>query len=530
MVALQQEHDLTHQSRSFYWALTMISLAAILQGWGQTGINTANIQWAKAMGLDPEHSSGDIWKVGAVNSACYFFAAGIGCWLSPTLNNLWGRRGVILFGAIFSFASVLASSWTTTWQGTFACRAVLGLGMGSKAATVPIYAAEISPSKARGSFVIAWQTWVAFGIFLGFSSSLIVYQRDDAFRLELGSAFIPAVPLMFGIFFAPESPRYLVKIGDYQRAYRSLLRLRKRPVIAFRDLIVLHEQLKLERELLATGGLMSDNGNPVITWLVRFKELWTIRRTRRATWACITVMLAQQMCGINVTAFYSSWIFLSAGGSIRTALLAGWGFGLINFLCAFVAVRNIDKYGRLLSYTFPAMAICLMCTALAFKIEGKGRVAVLALFMYLHDAFYSVGEGPVPFTYSAESFDLTHREIGMSLSVSVNLFFAGLLALVFPQMILKMRPGGALGFFAGTSLLAWVMIWFLMPETKQRSLEQLSTKFDVPLKEFASKRLQRITPWVHWQSSISHDTNCDFDVELEDLDGNNVAGIGAGKV
>jgi hypothetical protein len=60
---------------------------------------------------------------------------------------------------------------------------------------------------------------VAFGIFLGFTASLIVYQRDDAFRLELGSAFIPAVPLMLGIFFAPESPRYLVRNRDYRGAY-----------------------------------------------------------------------------------------------------------------------------------------------------------------------------------------------------------------------------------------------------------------------------------------------------------------------
>jgi len=320
---------------------------------------------------------------------------------------------------------------------------------------------------------------------------------------------------MLGIFFAHESPRYLARRGDYKGAYRSLLGLRKRPIIAFRDLIILREQLQLERDLFDLEG-HSVEGNPAVVWLTRFKELFTIRRTRRSTIAAITVMLAQQMCGINTTAFYSSFIFQNGGASIRTTLLAGWGFGLINFLFAFVAVRNIDKYGRvkLLAWTFPGMAVCLACTALAFRIEGKAKIPVIALFVYLHDAFYSVGEGPVAFTYSAEAFDLTHREIGMSLSVAVNLFFAGLLALVFPQMIKQMGPGGALGFFAGTSALAWVMIWFLMPETKQRSLEQLSTKFDVSLEKFALKRLRRVTTCMQRR----YDPEDDSDIDLNDYD------------
>jgi len=140
------------------------------------------------------------------------------------------------------------------------------------------------------------------------------------------------------------------------------------------------------------------------------------------------------------------------------------------------------------------MAISLACTAAAFKIQGHARIPVIALFVYLHDAFYSIGEGPVPFTYAAESPGLIHRDISMSLSVAVNLLFAGLLALVFPQMIKQMGPSGAIGFFAATSALAWVMIWFLVPETKQRSLEQLTTKFDSSFEDFALRRLRRVIP------------------------------------
>lgn len=91
--------------------------------------------------------------------------------------------------------------------------------------------------------------------------------------------------------------------------------------------------------------------------LTRFFELFSIPRIRRATWASGIVMIAQQMCGINIISFYSSTIFRQSGISDYTALWASWGFGLINFLFAWPAVWTIDTFGRraLLLFTFPNM-------------------------------------------------------------------------------------------------------------------------------------------------------------------------------
>lgn len=86
--------------------------------------------------------------------------------MSDPLNNYTGRRGTIFFSALFCFASVIGSAFTKNWVQLFFCRCLLGIGMGSKAATVPVYAAENSPAFFRGSFVMSWQLWVAFGIFL----------------------------------------------------------------------------------------------------------------------------------------------------------------------------------------------------------------------------------------------------------------------------------------------------------------------------------------------------------------------------
>jgi MFS family permease len=185
------------------------------------------------------------------------------------------------------------------------------------------------------------------------------------------------------------------------RAYKSLCRLRNTEVQAARDLYYIYAQVKLEQDHVGNGNYIS-----------RFIQLFTIPRVRRATLASSVVMIAQQMCGINIVAFYSSTVFVQAGASTTGALFASWGFGLVNFLFAFPALWTIDTYGRraLLIFTFPQMAWTLLAAAFCFYIpEVHSRLPPIALFVFLFAAFYSPGEGPVPFVYSAEVFPLSHR-------------------------------------------------------------------------------------------------------------------------
>jgi len=140
-----------------------------------------------------------------------------------------------------------------------------------------------------------------------------------AWRLQLGSAFIPAVPLVCGIWFCPESPRWLMKKGRHAKAYKSLLRLRNTPLQAARELYYIHAQLIQEEILVEESGVAKTDN-----FFTRFTELFTIPRIRRATQASGIVMIAQQMCGINIIAFYSSTIFEQAGASVTNALLVSW--------------------------------------------------------------------------------------------------------------------------------------------------------------------------------------------------------------
>lgn len=219
--------------------------------------------------------------------------------------------------------------------------------------------------------------------------------------------------------------------GRYLDAYKSLLKLRHHKIQAARDLYYMSVQIAEEQKIVRAANFFA-----------RAMELFTIPRVRRATVASGVVMLAQQMCGINIIAFYSSSVFANAGYSPRNALFASLGFGAVNFVFAWPAIFTIDTYGRrtLLLFTFPQMAWSLLAAGLCFLIRPKDSttaVGLVAFFIYLFAAFYSPGEGPVPFTYSAEVFPLSHREQGMAWAVAVCLGFAAVLSITFPRMVCR---------------------------------------------------------------------------------------------
>nr|POE72260.1 monosaccharide-sensing protein 3 [Quercus suber] len=286
------------QPRALYYTIILCSIGAAVQGWDQTGSNGANLSFPVEFGISddpsqPSYKPSNVWLVGLVNAAPYIAASLLGAWLSDPLNNYFGRRGTIFFSAIFCLFSVIGSGLTRNWWELFICRVLLGIGMGSKASTVPVYAAENVPALIRGAMCMTWQLWTAFGILLGFCANLAVYNVGKiAWRLQLGSAFIPAVPLVLGIYFCPESPRWLMKKGRYPEAYRSLLRLRNTPLQAARDLYSIHAQLFIENKVIGKSN-----------YVQRFTELFTIPRVRRATLASFTIMIAQQMVSNNHSSF-----------------------------------------------------------------------------------------------------------------------------------------------------------------------------------------------------------------------------------
>ncbi|KAK0737965.1 hypothetical protein B0T18DRAFT_440909 [Schizothecium vesticola] len=470
------QHKVDHKWRlpkQLYLTIITCSTGAAVQGWDQTGSSGANIFFPKVYGINGPDVRSTL-LVGLVDARPYIGSAFLGCWLSDPLNNWLGRRGVVFFSAHFCIWPVIGSAFSNTWEQQLANRLLIGIGMGVKASTVAIYAAENPPAAIRGALVMSWQMWTAFGIMLGTVFNLAVWNTDDInWRLMLGAPFIPALPLLFLIYVCPESPRWYMKKNRCPEAWKSMVVLRNHPLQVARDMFYIHSQLELEHNLL-------HNSN----YFKRFRELFTTPRVRRATLASFVVMIAQQMCGISIIAFYSATIFKESGSSDFQALLSSFGFGLVNWLFAFPAFWTIDTFGRcsLLLFTPPA------------DDQGITRTVLVALFAYLFGAFHAPGEGPVPPAYSAEVFPLSHREVGMGFAVARCLGWAAVLSMRFTFLLKETGTVGAFGLYVEFNL-ALIMIFFFVPETKRRTLEELDWVFGVPTHKFGSYQVREALPW-----------------------------------
>jgi len=194
----------------------------------------------------------------------------------------------------------MISDW---WQ-LLIVRALLGLGIGAKSATVPIYSAECAPSAIRGALTMQWQMWTAFGIMCGFISSLAFYDVKDIagivglnWRLMMGSACIFAIFVCLTIGFCPESPRYLIEKSEglavkddiegafkcRQKAWKNILELRKTKIQAARDFYVMYKSSQVQAEAAVYRGSA-------------VQELWGNMRNRRAMFASQICMFMQQVC------------------------------------------------------------------------------------------------------------------------------------------------------------------------------------------------------------------------------------------
>ncbi|KAI8932389.1 hypothetical protein NX059_010576 [Plenodomus lindquistii] len=466
-----------HGSKMLWYSIGLCAIGAATQGWDQTGSNGANLSFPEEFGIN--EGAKNEWIVGLINSIIFLTAGLIGAFIVDPLNHYLGRRGEIFLTALCLTATPIGSGFAKSWQGLFAARFVMGIGIGAKNATVPIYSAEMAPARIRGALVMFWQLWVVIGIFLGFCANVIVKDTGRiAWRLQLGSAFIPSFVLGAGIYFCPESPRWLMKHGKIAKGFRSMAALRAHPIIGARDYyysyVIYQEELKVAR---GAG------------YFTRLWDCFRIPRIRRANYGASTVMLAQQMCGINIISFYSSSIFLQAGYTAEEALYASLGYGAVQVVFTIPTLFLIDTKGRrtLCLITFPLMCIFLLAAGLSLlNDEGTraARIGPVVLFIYLFTIMYSLGEGPVAFQYSAEVFPTIQREQGMAWVVCINNTFAGILSLTFPRMNTVMTPTGAFGFYAGLNLIAWFMIFCFVRETKQLTLEELDQVFNVPTKTF----------------------------------------------
>ncbi|OAQ75465.1 sugar porter (SP) family MFS transporter [Purpureocillium lilacinum] len=480
------QREITHRwhlPRALYFTVALCSLGSAIQGWDNTGANGANLSFPQEFGI--EHNG---WLIGVINSGPTLFGL-LSAWAADPVNNLLGRRGTVFVTGLFCIFPVLAQAFTQNWQGLLICRLFMGLGMGIKISTIPVFSAEVAPASIRGGLVTSFQMWVSFGMFVGYCFNLAFFRVGRlAWRFQLAAAFAPAIPVCIFVWFCPESPRWLMKKGRYPESFKAFCRLRNTEMQAARDLYYAHCQVMEERDAFAG-----------VSFFHRAWELFTVPRLRRAVVASSWIVISQQFSGINIMAFYSSTIFAEAGYSTLNCLLASMGFGIVLFVFAFPAVYTMDTFGRrnLLLVTFPNMAWCLLAAGLCFLMpESSGaRIPLIAFFIYLFTAFYGPGIGPLPSIYFSEAFPLSHRELGAGFTICVNNAVGSALGLTFPSLLANLGATGAFGLYAGLNMLAFFVIFFIMPETMKRTLEELDYIFGVPTRRHISYQVGTWLPW-----------------------------------
>lgn len=241
---------------------------------------------------------------GLIVGAPYLACAVLGCWLTEPLNRYLARRGTIFISCVIAAVASIWEGVANSWVNLFLARFVLGLGIGSKSSTVPVYAAECSPPPIRGALVMMWQMWTAFGIMLGniMGVAFMGVSEDLSWRLMLGSTVVLPVIVCAQVYFCPESPRWLIEHGKIKDAFQSFRVLRNTDLEAARDLYYAHVGVELEKKI-----------NKGKNFFTMFLELFTVPRNARATLATWIVMFMQQFCGVNVIAYYSTTIFQVCG-------------------------------------------------------------------------------------------------------------------------------------------------------------------------------------------------------------------------
>ncbi|EER23059.1 hypothetical protein D8B26_004356 [Coccidioides posadasii str. Silveira] len=472
-----------NQPFMMYFMTILCAGSAIVQGMDQTAVNGAQEFYFD------EFNVTDVWQQGLLNGAPYLCSALIGCWTTAPLNRYFGRRGCIFISCFVSFASSFWMATAHTWWNLLLARFLLGFAVGAKSTTTPVYGAECSPANIRGALVMMWQMWTAFGIMLGYIASVAFMDVKVAsipgfnWRLMLASTAIPPFFVCIQVYLCPESPRWYMMRDRYQSAYNALCKLRPSSLQAARDLYYIHASLRIEEKLREGKRL--------------WKEMFGIPRNRRAAQSSFFVMFMQQFCGVNAIMYYSSSMFRTAGFSQREALITSLGCGITNWIFALPAVYTIDTFGRrnLLLTTFPLMSLFLLFTGFSFWIPDlKTRTACVATGIYLFMIVYSPGEGPVPFTYSAEAFPLYIRDIGMSFATATTWGFNFVISLTWPALEKSFKPQGAFGWYAAWNIFGWVFCYFCLPETKALSLEELDQVFSVPTRTHIN-HYRTMLPW-----------------------------------
>ncbi|KAJ8257587.1 hypothetical protein GJAV_G00187380 [Gymnothorax javanicus] len=387
--------------------------------------------------------------------------------VAPLVNRI-GRRGTLLFNNIFSIVPAVmmgASEAAKSYEMIIIARILVGICAGLSSNVVPMYLGELSPKNLRGAIGIVPQLFITIGILtaqvFGIRSIL---GNSSGWPLMLALTGVPAVLELLFLPFFPESPRYrLIQRGDEKAARRDLQRLRGREEVED-ELQEMHMEEQSER---AEGRLSVVN-------LCSFRSLrWQLA-------SVIVMNMGQQLSGVNAIYYYADSIYASAGVGDNDIQYVTVGTGAVNVFMTIAAVFIVEASGRrllLLSGFGICCGACIVLTiALTFQasVEWMPYISITCVIVYVSG--HAIGPSPIPYVVTTEMFRQSSRPAAFMVAGSVHWLSNFTVGLVFPFLV---KGLGSYSFilFAFICLATLVYIWWVIPETKNKTFLEISQMF-----------------------------------------------------
>lgn len=431
------------------WSITA-ALAGFLFGFDTVVISGADKSLQAAWGTsDAFH--------GSVVMAMALWGTVVGAIFGGLPTNHFGRKNTLIIIGILYIISALGSAFSND-PITFAVfRFVGGLGVGASTIAAPTYVSEIAPQKYRGRLVSLYQFNIVLGILIAFLSNYLLRNTgEEPWRWMMGVEAIPAVIYTAFVFFIPRSPRWLISKAKETEA-KKVLR-------------TIHPESEIESKMQEIRKQSETNlsGESIFMKKYRFPLI-----------LAFLVAFFNQLSGINAFLYYAPRIFEAAGLGESTALLSSIGIGVVNLLFTILGVVLIDKLGRkqLMYIGSIGYIISLSLVAASFFLNWGGLTVPIFLFLFI--AAHAIGQGAVIWVFISEIFPNHLRASGQAFGSSTHWLLAAIIPSLIPFLFSTIGPGYVFAFFAFMMVLQLVFVIFMMPETKGKSLEELSEELSI---------------------------------------------------
>ncbi|KAJ4964009.1 hypothetical protein NE237_023948 [Protea cynaroides] len=387
----------------------------------------------------------------------------VGAIASGQISEYIGRKGSLMIASIPNIIGWLAISFAHDSSFLYMGRLLEGFGVGVISYTVPVYIAEIAPQNLRGSLGSVNQLSVTVGIMLAYLLGIFVNWRVLAI---LG--ILPCTILIPALFFIPESPRWLAKMGMMDDFEASLQVLR-----GF-DTDISSEVNEIKRSVASSTRRTA----------IRFSDL-----KQRRYWYPLTIgiglLVLQQASGINGVLFYSTTIFESAG--VSSSNVATCGLGAIQVIATGITTWFSDKAGRrlLLIISSSGMTASLLLVAISFFIkdsisEGTHLYSVMAILALVgivtFVVSFSLGIGAIPWVIMSEIMPVSIKGLAGSVATLCNWLTSWVITMT-ANLLLNWSSGGTFAIYTVVSTFTLVFVALWVPETKGRTLEEIQWSF-----------------------------------------------------